>query len=129
MQIPTMTPSTELKKMKAPEVRVNPPATLNPCVATRMYNKHPSAKEAWVPWEIWMRQSVNAKKKAGTIGIFSGKGRRTRFLSQPGTGMASESLRALGAELCVGPPKVTDSLDRRFCCDDSERKCESSKKY
>src|SRR5216684_2978543 len=36
-----------------------------------------------------MMQSSNAKKKTGTKGMLSGNGRRTRSLSQPGTGSAS----------------------------------------
>src|ERR1700733_10793242 len=36
-----------------------------------------------------MTQSSSAKKKAGTKGMLSGNGRRTRSLSQPGTGLAS----------------------------------------
>src|SRR5258707_10744984 len=57
--------------------------------ATRRKKKHPSEKAGLVPWTSWMAQSRTAEKKTGTSGMRSGKGRRTRSLSQPGTGSVS----------------------------------------
>ena len=69
------------------------------------------------------------EEEGGDDRNFFGKGETHSFSFSTRDWNGFRKPAGTGAELCVGPPKVTDSLDRRFSCDDSERKCGSSKEY
>ena len=86
-----------------------------------------------MPWEIWMRQSVNAKKKTGTIGIFRERGDALVFFLNQGLERLPKACGHWGRSFVLDRQKSRirsiDASIAMFYCDDSERKRGSSKKY